>query len=55
MQNEEIDIKNEWKKFLDLQTGVDKERDSDGECEDKDEEFIEGLYSGLYILLLNWI
>jgi len=34
---------NQWKKFLDLQAGVDKDRDSGTECEDKDEAFIEGL------------
>jgi hypothetical protein len=32
------------KKFLDLQAGVNNDRDSGSECEDEDEEFIEGLY-----------
>jgi hypothetical protein len=41
------------KKFLDLQAGVDKNRDSGSECEDEGEEFIEGPYRGLYTLLLN--
>ena len=39
------------KKFLDLQARVDKDRDSSSECEDEDEEFIEGLYQGLFMLL----
>jgi hypothetical protein len=38
-------------KFLDLQAGVDKDRDSSSECEDDDDEFIEGLCRGLYTLL----
>lgn len=39
------------KKFLDLQARVDKDRDSSSECEDEDEEFIDGLYQGLFMLL----
>ena len=39
------------KKFLDLQAGVDKDRDSSSKCEDEDEEFIDGLYRGLFMLL----
>jgi hypothetical protein len=41
------------KTFLDLQAGVDKNRDSSSECEDEGKEFIEGPYQGLYMLLLN--
>ena len=43
------------KKFLDLQARVDKDRDSSSECEDEDEEFIDGLYQGLFMLLFYWI
>jgi len=39
------------KKFLDLQAGVDKDRESGSECEDEDEELSEGLYRGLFTLL----
>ena len=39
------------KKFLDLQARVDKDRDSGSECEDEDEEFIDSLYRGLFMLL----
>jgi len=43
------------KKFLDLQAGVDEDRESSSECEDKDEELSEGLYWGLITLLFYWI
>ena len=39
------------KKFLDLQAGVDKDRESGSKCKDEDKELSEGLYQGLFTLL----